>query len=362
MKARCALALALACVAPSYAAAQASQLGAPKHTRLPSVLRPACSITSNAPTAPSEAVRQRARAAAAGAQQAAILGDAATALARLQSARTLDPTDADVAYQLARVYESAGAADSATKEYCRFLTLSPNATDAEDARARLAVLARPTPDPATETANANFEAGISAYNARHLVDAEGLFTKALETHPTWADAYFNRALARLAQGDREQAANDLELYLRIDASAPDRTAVAAQLDALRRPQLSRAQALSVGLLVPGAGQFYTRRPVRGVLFLAAAGGAVAYGLAPQQSTTTTQETANDPFGNPYTYSVTRRESSRPNLVPGIAAAGAIAIIGAIEASLYANRANNAVQRVSLTILPTHGVLAARISF
>jgi len=357
-----ALAIALACVAPSYAAAQAPPLGAPKQTRLPSVLRPACAITSNPATPPSEAARQRARDAAAGAQQAAILGDTATALARLQSARTLDPTDADVAYQLARVYESAGAADSATKEYCRLLTLSPNASDAEDARARLAVLARPTPDPVTEAANANFEAGIKAYNVRHLVDAEGSFTKALEARPTWSAAYFNRALARLAQGDREQAANDLELYLRIEASAPDRAAVAAQIEALRRPQLSRTQAFSVGLFVPGAGQFYTHRPLRGVLFLAAAGGAVAYGLLPQESTTTTQETANDPFGNPYTYSVTRRESSRPNLVPGIAAAGAIAIIGAIEAAFYANRANNAVRRVSLMVLPTHGVLAARLSF
>ena len=354
--------IVLACGAPSYIAAQSSPLGGPKRTRLPSVLRPACAITSNTSTAPSDAVRQRARDAAAGAQQAAILGDTATALARLQSARALDPTDADVAYQLARVYESAGAADSATKEYCRFLTLSPNATDAEDARARVAVLARPTPDPVTENANANFEAGVSAYNAGRLVDAEASLTKALEARPTWADAYFNRALARLAQGDREQAANDLELYLRIDASASDRTAVAAQLEALRRPQLSRAQAFSVGLLVPGAGQFYTHRPLRGVLLLAAAGGAVAFGLAPEQSTTTAQETANDPFGNPYTYSVTRRESSRPYLVPGIAAAGAIAIIGAIEASLYANRANNAGRRVSLMALPTHGVLAARVSF
>ncbi|MEO9038128.1 MAG: hypothetical protein ABI442_21735 [Gemmatimonadaceae bacterium] len=333
-----------------------------KRTPLASVTRPVCSSGPSLLVSPGSEIKQQARDAAARAQQAAILGDAAATLASLRDAKRLDPTDADVAYRLGRVYETAGASDSAVAEFCRFLAFAPNATDAADARARLAVLAKPTLDPAIERANARFEAGLRAYDAGRMADADSMFSQALETQPSWADDIYNRALARLGESENELATTDFELYLRLNATANDRDSVVARIDFLRRPHFSAVQAFSYGVIVPGAGQFYTHRPGRGTAVIFLAGAAVGSAFIPKHSSVVVQQTGTDPFGNSYTYSVTKQTTDHPYLAPGIAIGGAIALMGAFEAASYARTANDPARRMSIVVEPSRGLLGFRVGF
>ena len=238
--------------------------------------RSGCPAPRPFPT-PTAAQRRAARALAERGQQSAILGDRSAAREQLRQAAVLDPSDPELAYQLARAHDAAGANVDAAAEYCRFLSLSPSAPEAAEARERIVVLA-PAP-PITSTLGA---------------------------------------------------------------------------------RLSPSRALSLGLVLPGAGQFYTGRPVAGALSLGAAVAAVGCGLHQSNELTPVQETALDPFGNPYTYTATRRTSSRPCLVPGLAAAGIIAVTSALEASRYARHANEE-RRVAVDLVPDHASLALRVT-
>jgi hypothetical protein len=125
--------------------------------------------------------------------------------------------------------------------------------------------------------------------------------------------------------------------------------------------LSAGQAFGLGVVIPGAGQFYTHRPALGVLSLVAAGGAVGVGFLPRQSTSTIQRTAVDPFGNSYTYPVRQRKTDHPYMVPGLAAAGGIALVGAIEAAVYARRETAPGARLSFNVMPMRDGVAASVS-
>jgi Tfp pilus assembly protein PilF len=335
-----------------------------KRTPLPASLLPACPVTRGVNAEPNDAQRRQARDFAARSQQDAILGDSAAALTHLRDARRLDPTDPDIAYQLARGWENATTPDSAVVEYCRFLALAPRSADAGDARDRIAVLAKPTVDPIVEAVNTLFQQGLAAYDAGRMPDADARFTRALETQPAWADVYFNRAVTRLVENDREGAAGDFEVYLRLKPTADDRQLVSAQLPGLRRAKFSAAQALALGIFIPGAGQFYTNRPGWGTTILVAAGGLIGAALVPETKTETVRQSATDPFGNPYTFTTTRRVTDHPLFIPGLAAAGAIALIGATEAYVFANNANAAPSgRVSMIFVPaTQSAVGMRITF
>lgn len=123
---------------------------------------------------------------------------------------------------------------------------------------------------------------------------------------------------------------------------------------------SPRRALSLGLIVPGGGQFYTGRPVRGVLTFTAAGAAIACGMSQRAGVESVQASALDPFGNPYTYTTTRQVTTRPCLVPGLAAAGAIALASALEAFNYSSRTNER-GRLDVSLRPDRGALAIRIA-
>ena len=276
-----------------------AQSTVPRAPATPSVaLPPACSPVPP-PRAPTAEQRRQARDLAQRGQQSAILGDRVVARDRLRLAAALDPTDADLAYQLARAEESTGATDEAAKQYCRFLALAPTAPDAAEARARVAELVvRQEPRP------------VAKVQERSAIPPR--------------------------------------------APTPPRVATPA------RVTLSPGRALSLGLLVPGAGQFYAGRPGRGLLTMAGAGAALACGLRQTSTARTTQETALDPFGNPYTYDVTRQVDERPCLVPGIAAAGVIAIVSAIDAFSFARRANDG-SRVSVELLPDSRRVELRVT-
>ncbi len=263
--------------------------------------RSLCPTTVQVVVPPTEAQRRAARALVQRGQQAAILGDRAAEREQLRQAAILDPADSDLAYQLARAHEGAGAPADAATEYCRFLALAPNAPEAAEARERIAILA----------ADVGERPSVVATEPR--------------SQPTVA------APALPAAG-----------------RAPAVT------------RLSPSRALSIGLVVPGGGQFYAGRPVRGVLTLGGAAIALTYGLTERRGLTSVQETALDPFGNPYSYTTTRETTSRPYLAPGLAAAGAIAVASAIDAFNYSRRTNDE-RRVALDVVPTASSLALRLA-
>ena len=155
--------------------------------------------------------------------------------------------------------------------------------------------------------------------------------------PDWAAAYYDRGVVRSALGRNADAASDFQQYLRLEPSASDRITVSTRIAELQEPPLSPTRALALGLVIPGAGQFYAGRPVRGALSLVGVGAALACGMRQRVSTESVQQTAQDPFGNPYTYTTSRRVTEHPCRTPGFTAAGVIALVSAIDAFRFAQR-------------------------
>jgi len=351
----CALALA-----PASAPAQSARHATLKRVPPPPPTRPACDTPAPLPTAPTSAQRDRARGLAEAGRQAAISGDRTLALSQLRQAAALDPTNADLAYQLARDYETAGDRASAAKEYCRLLAVAPEVPEAAEVRDRIAALAPPRA-ASPSRASTLFAGGVAAYEHARMADAEAMFGNTIAAEPTWADAYYDRALARIATGDRSRAASDLETYLRLEPRADDRAQVRVWIESLRRSQPSAPLALGLGLIVPGGGQFYTRRPVHGALVAAGALAGIGFALEPHTKTTSVQKTATDPFGNSYTFTATRRTTDRPYLIPGLAAAGAFALTSAVEAFMFARNSGAEARRILVSAAPTPGGLTAQVS-
>lgn len=228
------------------------------------------------PSAPSADQRRAARDLVARAQEAAIVSDDGTARDLYQRAARLDPSDPSIAYALARSYESAHDA-RAIGEYCRFLALQPNASEAPDVRRRVAALA-------------------------------------------------------------------YELGPRRAAEAPTPP--------------SPGGALALGIFIPGGGQYYTHRPLFGMLVTAATAGALFYGL--QQKTVTDSVQFTDPNGKPYKSPVTRKE--RSNLGVGIGAAAGVSLLAALEAYGHARSSSRVVSAArALRIESTGDVLALGVS-
>ncbi len=271
-------------------AQQPPRPGAPPGGLAGAALPPGCAGVRIA-MAPTDSQRRAARDLAQRGQQSAILGDRVSARAQLRDAAALDPSDPDLAYQLARAHDGAGATTEAALEYCRFLSLAPDAPDAPEARERIAVLSAQAQERATVAARA--------------------------AH------------------------------------------VAIPSPATLSP-LSPGRALSMGLVVPGGGQFYAGRPVRGVLSFGAAAFAVGYGMRDRLGVTPVTETAIDPFGNPYTFTALHETTSRPHLAQGILVAGAIAVVSAIDAYNFSKRTNEP-GGVTIDLVPSGSTLALRLT-
>lgn len=357
------IAFTLAALAATGLNAQ-TQTGAPRESLKQSTLTappaPVCTSVTR-PATPTADQRRSARQLAQRGQEAAILGDATTALSQLRQATALDPSDPDLAYQLARAYESAGAGTDASKEYCRFLALAPNAPEANDARERARTLAPPTPDPSYVAATSAFKLGLSSYERGQLVEAETHFTTAIQNHSTWPEAYYDRAVVREANGDRYGAVDDFNHYLQLRPESPDRLTIVARMEALRQPVLSPGQALSLGLVIPGGGQFYARRPVRGVLSLVGVTGAIAAALYQKTSVTTIDTTFTGPFGTTYPGTVKHSKNERPYLVPGVLSATGILFLSAFDAFKYTQEMRAGSRRVSVSLAPAAGGLVAGVS-
>ncbi|HEV8217509.1 MAG TPA: tetratricopeptide repeat protein [Gemmatimonadaceae bacterium] len=356
------IALAIVGLVAGVAGAQSARREPIRQSTLTTKTQSSCAPIVMGAKAPSDEDRRRARDLAARGQQAAILGDSTAALNSLRQAAALDPTNADFAYQLGRVYEQSKSGANAAAEYCRFLVLAPNALEAAEVRDRILTIIPPRADPASAAAQREFQLGTSAYDAGRFLEAELHFSGALKGDSTWADAYYDRALVRVALAQRVNAMNDFERYLRFKPEATDRLQVVARIDRLRRAQLSQSQALVLGLVVPGGGQMYTRRPVRGALLFGMAAVALGVGAQGKTTTSTIEQTGTDPFGHRYTFTTTRSIKEHPYLAPGIIAAGGIAIVSAVEAFRYAGRVNTGAERLSFFVAPGPDRVVARFEF
>lgn len=331
------LALVLALLAPAFAHAQQLSL----KRAVPPVAWAGCPPASGpAPAQADEAKRAEAERLAESATEATILGNSAAALDLLTTAAGLDPASERIAYRRARVLEELDRHPEALAGYCTYLQLSPNGADAGEARQRIARLARSAGFAIPASAADAFRSGIALYDAQRLAEAESAFTTAAAVAPAWSDALYNRGVVRLALGNRSAATLDFRRYLEMTPGSPDLGTVLEVIGAAPapvRPPYSPGTALATGLLVPGLGHFTTGRPVRGAIFLGLAAAAVTVGLVADKlevdclSVPVNGECPPDQIAD--------QRTTRPLLVPGLAAAAALGIYGAIDAFLFARRGN-----------------------
>lgn len=267
------------------------------------------------------------------AEAAAIQGEHIAARDAFSKAASLVPNNAQVAYYLGREHEALKENTNAVRQYCRYLALLPRATDADEVRGRIVRLTPTSELARVEEAKANFQSAVALLRRRQYAAADSVFGYVAQQVPSAPEPFFNRALARAAQGDRASAMQDFEKYLELAPQAADRVTIRDVMPRLPDRVYNPGQAFVSGLAVPGLGQMSTGRPMLGVVALGAVGGAVALALRSQESTETRMYT--DPFGQPYTDTVTI--TRRPQLVAGLATAGAVWLGAALESISYARR-------------------------
>lgn len=338
----CAVAMCSA-ISPRLSSAQSPAPSlAPKRT-LTTGPAPGCDIP---PVGQAPAVRRdnaEAKRLATAGQEAALIGDQAAARDAFVRAAVLNPGDERIAYDLARAHEELADSSKAIGEFCRYLTLSPSGREAVDVRDRLLRLVPLATQRRAADVDVAFRLGLALFGDARYDAAITAFSDVVRDAPTASEGYFNRGLALAARGARADALQDLEQYRANAPTVDDRVEVGRAIEVLRRPVYSQRMAL-VRSIVPGFGQFYTGHPVRGVLVLAAAGGAT--GLAFTRQTTTTTIPYVDPNGIPAPYTQTTTE--RAYFTAGVGAAAAIALIGMIDAVISANRSQRGATIVART--------------
>jgi hypothetical protein len=112
---------------------------------------------------------------------------------------------------------------------------------------------------------------------------------------------------------------------------------AAQPEPLPSATYSPGGAAALSLLIPGLGQVYTKRPMLGVLFIAAGAGAAATGVLYKETTVRCLAPLTNgvcPAGQE-----TSHHEETPYLIAGLGVAGGMALIAAIEAYVSAKRLN-----------------------
>jgi tetratricopeptide (TPR) repeat protein len=335
------LGLVFLLVETSGAAAQQLQL---KRT-LPGIAWAGCPSPDGRRVTVTPAQRQDAERLAEAATQASLLGDKAAALDLLTRAAGVDATSKTIAYHVARTLDELNRPNEALVAYCRYLALAPDASDAQEVRDRTRVLATPAGFAVSAAAARAYEAGIAHYDGGRLAEAETAFGQASAAAPAWANAVYNRAVIRLALGRTDPAAEDLRRYLELSPGAPDFNQLLDLLATFRQvvpPPYNPSSVLVRGLLVPGLGHFTTGRSGAGVLFLGAASSALAAGFAvTRQEVDCLSPPVN---GRCPADQIASQKTRRPYLVPGIAAAAAIGVWGAIDAYRGAGKRNAEASR------------------
>jgi tetratricopeptide (TPR) repeat protein len=273
-----------------------------------------------------------ARRLAAAGQEAALVGDQVAARDAFARAAVLNPTDERIAYDLGRAHEDLADTTKAVAEYCRYLVLSPSGREAADVRARLLGLVPRAVVEAADAVEVAFRLGLAQFDDGRYDAAVRAFDEVVQKAPAAIEGSYNRGLARAALGRRADALADLETFRAAAPSVDDRVAVARAVDVLRRPVYSPAMAFARSLL-PGFGQIYTGRPVRGVFVMATV--AASAGLAVTSRTGEREVAYVDPNGVPAPY--TEAFTERPYFTAGAATAVGLTVLGMIDAVVAANR-------------------------
>lgn len=275
--------------------------------------------------------------------EAAIVGDHRQARDVFVDAARLSPGDERIAYQLGRAYEELGERANAIREYCRFLALAPQGSDAPDVRTRVTALATPAGGTAAnDPATTAFRSGVGHLDQRRWRDAADAFGKVIQSLPRASEAYYDRGLALAALDQRDAAVRDFEQYLALRPGAEDQAQVRGQIDAMRRPTWSAGTALLTGLLVPGLGQVYTARPWIGVGVAAAAGTSLFFALQTKEEQQIRDYSVTEPFPIPNIDTVT--VTTHPYYAAGLAVFATLTIGAAFEAARYARRSHEPVIR------------------
>ena len=287
--------------------------------------------------------------------EAALEGDHQSARALFLQAAQLNQTDASLAYRLGREHEAVGDKPAAVLEYCRYLYLSPTAGDAGQIRDKLTAL-MPTIALRSGTAMVErFRDGIEDYDHGEWAAAAESFADVTAVAPGFAPAVFNRALALARAHHQAAAIREFDRYLALLPDAADRAAVQERQDELRRQLPSATTAFWLGL-VPGAGQYYTRQPLAGLLVTGAAAGAVVWGAQAQ----TVKKTATFTDSNGHPYQQTFPATEHKNLPAGIGAAAGVTLLGAIEAAIVAHNRSSSLPPV--TVVASRGQVGLGFEF
>jgi hypothetical protein len=187
--------------------------------------------------------------------------------------------------------------------------------------------------PPTPEATRAFVLGVSHARAGRSAAAADAFNSAVLAQPAWPDARYNLGVVLGDLGRHTDGAGQLQEYLALSPRAQDAAAVARVIgrwEAAGDRGFERGTALTLGLVVPGMGQFYSGRSTNGLVVLAAAGGAIAAGLLVRRvDVRCLDEVAPGDTCSPGRV-VSRRES-RPYIGVSIATAGAVTVLGALDA-------------------------------
>lgn len=268
-----------------------------------------------------------------GADQETMVGNDERANELYARATGLDPLSAELAYRYAISLQAAGDSDAAIGQFCRALGLGSREQGIGDAQVQINALVRAREPEIPEAARTEFMNGLLQADLGQWAAAASAFGTAFLAAPDWADAIFNRGVANARIDARDDAIADLQQYLALLPNAPDANDVSQRIGQLQAPPaapMSGGTAFGVGLLVPGMGQFYSGRALGGASVLTLAAGALAAGLLIEEVQVSCVGTTSS-GGECPPDRVISEESSKPYLVPALAAYGVITIIGAIEA-------------------------------
>ena len=141
----------------------------------------------------------------------------------------LDPQNIETWRNLAVAHEQSSRVGEAIAALCAIDRAAPGSPDARAARLRAAELSY-TRLP--ERATTQFRLGLSLAEQSRWDEALRAYNAAVSEAPAWPDAYLNRALVREVDQDFLGAVRDLNRYLELYPSAPERPLVLEKIDAL----------------------------------------------------------------------------------------------------------------------------------
>lgn len=310
---------------------------------LPEPTPPLCPPTPPVSVSPTVADRAEADRLLARATQLMLLGDSEAGLNLLRQAEQLNPASPDVAYRLGAAERDMGQEGEAVIYYCRYLTLAPGAEDGDDVRELVSQLV-PPPQPLYDSeAASRFHDGVDAWDGGDVPGAAEAFLDVVQMAPNLPEAVYNRGLVAAYQDRDAQAAADLRRYVELRPSASDRDLVEDWLTYLNSPveYVNPTKVLAGGLVVPGMGQLMTGSQVPGLSLMGA--GVVALAAGALVKTVDVQCLSIPVNGECPPDQIKSEEESRNFLIPGIAAYGGLAVVGAVLAYRQTKENNTFVQ-------------------